>query len=26
VTMTVPADGKMKVRLAPGGGWTCCTE
>ena len=26
VTMTVPVDGKMKVRLAPGGGWTCKAE
>ena len=25
-TLTVPADGKMKVRLAPGGGWTCKAE
>ena len=25
-TLTVPADGRVKVRLAPGGGWTCKAE
>ena len=25
-TLSVPADGKVKVRMAPGGGWTCKAE